>query len=79
MKTRTIKNIFIVALLLLGSHLLAQGPPNPPGDPSVGGGPIGGSAPLEGGLGILLTLGAAYGGKKIYIAFRKEKDAMKSE
>ena len=79
MKTRRIKKIIVIVLLLTGSRLVAQGPPNPPGDPSVGGGPIGGSAPVEGGLGVLLALGAAYGGKKIYRAFRKEEDSVVSE
>ena len=79
MKTRSIKNIIVIILLLTGSRLLAQGPPNPPGDPSVGGGPIGGSAPVEGGLGVLLALGAAYGGNKIYRAFRKEEDSVVGE
>ena len=39
-------------------------PPPPPGGHGYGGdqGPVG--APIDGGLGILLAMGAAYGGKK---------------
>ena len=46
-------------------------PPPPPGGGHGGGGNSQG-APIDGGLGILLLLGAGYGAKKLYIA-RKEK------
>ena len=36
-----------------------------------GGGPVG--APIDGGLGILLAMGAAYGGKKLYKARQDKK------
>ncbi len=52
---------------------MAQGPPNPPDNPNSGGGPVGGSAPVGTGIGILLALGAAYGGKKVYNAFRNKQ------
>ncbi len=42
-------------------------PGEPGGDPHLGGDPpLGGGAPLGGGLFILLGLGAAYGGEKLY-------------
>lgn len=47
------------------------GPPPPPAEHGANGdqGPAG--APIDGGLGILLAIGAAYGGKK-YLQARKE-------
>ena len=50
--------------------------PNPPHDahPEDTGAPLGGGAPIGGGLFILLGLGAAYGGKKVYELNNKEMD-----
>jgi len=69
------KILFLAALLTLGTFtLLAQAPPKPPNDPSLGGtnGPIGGEGPagvpIDGGLGILLVLGAGYAVKRVYNA-----------
>lgn len=56
--------VFFISLCAF-LHLEAQ-PPNPPGDPSAGGDPVGGSAPIGSGLGILLAMGAAYAGKKVW-------------
>jgi len=55
-------------LVIGGIGLMSQTPPPQPDDPSSGGGtgPVGGGAPVGSGLIILLTLGAAYGGKKVY-------------
>ncbi|MEI7526907.1 MAG: hypothetical protein WCJ26_14570 [bacterium] len=47
-------------------------PPPPPGGGHGGGGNTQG-APIDGGLGILLALGAGYGAKKLYKA-RKDKN-----
>lgn len=51
-------------------------PPEPPPPPSGHGGngnaPAG--APIDGGLGILLAMGAAYGGKKAFSAYRTWKE-----
>ena len=48
-------------------------PPGPPENPSDGGnGPVGEGAPIDGGLGILLALGGAYGGYKLY-KYKKEQ------
>jgi len=49
-----------------------MGPSDPNGTPQ--GQPIGGGAPIGGGLFILLGLGAAYGGKKVYELNKKELD-----
>jgi hypothetical protein len=65
-----IKILFVTVLISCSISVLAQAPPPPPGNPSSGGGgspgPVG--APIDGGLGILLAMGAAYGGKKLYKA-----------
>ncbi len=69
------KKIIIVATLLLVSNLsYAQGPPEPPGNPNLGGGPVGGSAPIGSGIAILLSLGAAYGGRKVYRYWQSQKE-----
>ncbi|MCK9422820.1 MAG: hypothetical protein M0Q38_09490 [Bacteroidales bacterium] len=67
----------IAYFVCLSMDVLANGPPPPPPDPGSGsgGGPVG--APIDGGLGILLVMGAAYGGKKIYSARKEKKKAEK--
>lgn len=59
-----------VTLLTINlSSLTAQTPPPPNGGQTPVEGnntPVGGGSPIAGGLGILLVLGAAYGGKKVY-------------
>jgi hypothetical protein len=76
---KNIKNMLLSLSIVLvtSTALLAQGPPDPPEDPGDGGGPVGGSAPIDSGIGILLTLGAAYGTRKVYKAF-KEKDELEN-
>jgi hypothetical protein len=66
----------LITITLLTLNLSAQTPPPPNGggDPGGGNTPVGGGAPIAGGIGILLALGAAYGGKKVY-DFRKRKPA----
>lgn len=69
------KIIIVVTLLLLVNNFsYAQGPPEPPGNPNSGGGPVGGSAPIGSGIAILLSLGAAYGGQKIYRYWQSQKE-----
>ncbi|MDD4087784.1 MAG: hypothetical protein PHP48_11135 [Bacteroidales bacterium] len=71
------KLILIVVLTASGTSLFAQaGPPEPPGDPNAGGGPVGGNAPIGSGLAILLTLGAAYGGRKVYQYWQSQKEEL---
>ena len=68
------KILTLAAVLLVSISLSAQSPPPPNNDgggstapPSGGSGnTVGGNAPIAGGLFILLGLGAAYGGKKLY-------------
>ena len=70
--------VILILTLFLGWGLvaMAQGPPPPPG----GGhgspnneGPAGGGAPIGGGIAILLSLGAAWGGKKVYQAYQNKE------
>ena len=67
---KSFKHIIATATLILAFGLLnAQTPPPPNGDggaPDGNNTPVGGGAPIAGGIGILLALGAAYGGKKVY-------------
>jgi hypothetical protein len=72
------KLIAIAALALFFAlpMITIADPPPPPGQGgspnNTGGVPVG--APIDGGFGILLVLGAAYGGLKIY-KMRKEHTA----
>ncbi len=75
MKKILIKLTFITAFTITSTVLFAQGPPSPPGDPG-GGDPIGGGAPIGSGVGVLLALGAAYGGKKLYTFYGKNKEML---
>ncbi len=66
-----------ILVLFIGWNLtaMAQGgvPPPPPdehGEQSNQ--PPGGGAPIDGGIAILLSLGAAYGGKKVYQAYQSK-------
>ena len=67
------KIILLLAFLTIGSlTILAQGPPpNPPSTANNGGsnGAVGGTggAPIGNGIFILLTLAAAYAGRKVYV------------
>ena len=66
------KIVFILMLLAglqLGTNSLhAQTAPNPPANHGSGSNqsPAGGGAPVGGGLLILVGMGAAYGGKRLY-------------
>jgi hypothetical protein len=74
MKKIIVQVILFIGLSLSSMVLLAQGPPPPPGDHGeTTNQDAGGNAPIGGGLGILLALGAAYGGRKIYKAWQQHK------
>jgi len=71
------KEILLLSLFLGWSFIaLAQGPPQPPGNGhgQTGNQPPGGGAPIGGGLAILLSLGAAYGGRKVYCFWQQQKE-----
>jgi len=79
MKKIIISLIVTVGLFVTPMHTVAQAtsPSDPGGSPELGT-PLGGGAPIGGGLGILLALGAAYGGKKVYTYFKTEKEELES-
>ena len=66
-----IAGVFIVSLSF---GVFAQGdPPDPPGHGESDDQQPGGNAPVSGGVLMLLTMGAAYGGKKVYDMRKMEK------
>jgi len=68
-----LKSILFVICFFISVNIIAQSPPPPPSDPSGGGvnGPVG--APIDGGAGILLALGVAYGCLKLSQARKMKK------
>jgi len=79
MKKIILTALFLLSLSFTTAELFAQAPPPPPpGGHGEGGnqpaGP-GGSGPIGGGLGILLALGAAYGGRKVYKFYQEKTEA----
>ncbi len=78
MKTNLIKSLIFSGLFILSIGAFAQVPPPPPaGGHGESGNQEGGGAPIGSGIGILLSMGAAYGARKIYI-FRKEKEELEN-
>ena len=71
------KNISIITILVLGLSLsintFAQGPPEPPSENGTNGTQEGNTGPIGSGIAILLGLGAAYGGKKLYDSRSKKE------
>lgn len=70
---KTLRILLILALVSFSAMVTLADPPGPPTGgnappvPGPGSGPVG--APLDGGLSLLLIgLGAAYGGKKLFKA-----------
>lgn len=63
----------ITGIILIVAISFSYGQPNPPDDhgSSDNQGP-GGNAPIASGITILLTLGAAYGGRKTYQLLKQE-------
>jgi len=71
---KIIFNLLVISFLILVPVFAATAsapPPPPPGGPGTGDAPIGGTAPLGSGIVMLLTMGAAYGAKKVYDARKK--------
>jgi hypothetical protein len=67
--------LFFVVFTTLPLMAETRGPGDPGNDPELGGDPpLGGGAPIGGGTFILMGLGAAYAGKKIYELNKNEKE-----
>lgn len=72
---KIIRNIIVAAFLICSplfmNNIFADQPPNPGGGPGGGDDPVGGGAPIGSGLALLITMGVAYGGKKVFNARKK--------
>ena len=72
---KVIFNLVLVGLLIIVPVIMvsaaAPPPPPPPGGPGTSDIPIGGSAPIGSGLVMLISMGMAYGAKKIYNARKR--------
>ncbi len=73
---KAILNLILVGLLVIVPVIIvsasAPPPPPPPGGPGGGDTPIGGGpAPIGSGIVMLLSMGAAYGAKKVYDARKR--------
>ena len=76
MKTIQKLGLTLIIFFTFSIIALSQAPPPPNGGASPGGGntPLGGGgAPIGSGIGILLSLGAAYGAKKVYNKIQKQE------
>ncbi|MDZ7778121.1 MAG: hypothetical protein U5L09_22125 [Bacteroidales bacterium] len=75
MKKILISIILTCFFFMLSFVVMAQ-PPSPPGPDTGDSEPIGGEVPIGSGIGILIALGAAYGGKKIYNLYSQDKEML---
>ncbi len=80
MKKHILSFAFTLLFGLFTFNAFSQSPPPPPTGVGHGqtGNQNGGSAPIGGGLFILLGLGAAYGGKKLYGLFDENRENLES-
>ena len=74
-KILTISILITLATFITTNVKADDPPPPPPGHGETGNVP-GGGAPIGSGLFILLGLGAAYGGKKIYNFYQEKKKSL---
>lgn len=74
------KFLLITFFALFSVIAFGQNPPPPPGggtgSGNNGGNQLGGNAHIGGGLIILLTMGLAYGGKRIYNLHNSKKEEL---
>jgi hypothetical protein len=71
---KSIFNLIITGLLIIVPVIVSNAsapPPPPPPGPGTGDVPIGGPAPIGSGLIILISMGAAYGAKKVFNARKR--------
>ncbi len=72
--TKALATIILgIVLSFSVQNIYADAPPDPGGGPGSGDQPVGGGAPLGGGLIMLISMGVAYGFKKVYGNQTKEK------
>jgi hypothetical protein len=78
MKKKIYSTLLMSALMILPLFSIGQmrDPGNPGGEPGGGDDPIGGGAPIGSGIGILMALGAAYGGKKLYTLYSENQESL---
>lgn len=78
MKKKIYSTLLISAFMILPLFTIGQmrGPVDPGGGPTGGDEPIGGGAPIGSGIGILIALGAAYGGKKLYTLYTEDRETL---
>ena len=71
---KAVLNLILTGLFIAVPVIIASAsapPPPPPGGPGGGDAPIGGAAPIGSGIVMLLSMGAAYGAKKVYNARKR--------
>jgi hypothetical protein len=70
---KAILNLILTGLFIAVPVILAtaSAPPPPPPGPGGADTPIGGAAPVGSGIVILLSMGAAYGARKVYYARKR--------
>jgi hypothetical protein len=70
---KVILNLILIGLLIIVPVIIvsASAPPPPPPGPGTGELPIGGTAPIGSGLVMLISMGMAYGARKIYNARKR--------
>jgi hypothetical protein len=72
---KIIRHIVILSILVclpaFLSNIFADQPPDPGGGPGGGDDPVGGGSPLGSGLFMMLTLGLAYGTRKLFSIRKK--------
>jgi len=75
---KTICILLFCTVMFLGYEVSAQGMPPPPPTSygQSGDSPPGGGAPIGSGIALLLTLAAAYGGKKMFAKPVKSKELL---
>ncbi|MCK9423180.1 MAG: hypothetical protein M0Q38_11340 [Bacteroidales bacterium] len=66
---------FLFIMPMLANQTFADNPPPPPSGHGTSGNQAPSGVPIDGGLGILFVLGAAYGGYKMYKAKKKSDDS----
>jgi hypothetical protein len=71
---KAILNLILVGVLIIVPVIIVSAsdpPPPPPPGPGGDGLPIGGTAPIGSGIVMLISMGAAYGAKKVYNARKR--------